>query len=565
MITSLLKNLINLGIDAKTPTDTATTVRLVNTMSAVTMFSALILAPVLTYVTGKPILLPGYIEAGLFLISFWLNFKRLYFGAAILMLFTQNAAALYFGVHFGLFVPIVSLCIALGLTSIFLFQEPIRWLPGFLLSFLVINAVYFFEKKQLVTPWRFEINEESGIVYLANAVIYSLSAIVAGFYTKQIRSANRYKTKYLTKTNHEINRQVAALTSILDRLNKDKFIAETGKTVLSSVEMGLLRKYTQNIENIVKGGLQLIKIENGHFERANYESLELESLLADIKEEAEAFLSMKNLLLQFNVHSDVPKVIYTDRNKLGFILSNLVSNAVKFSHKNSSIIVNISKSEEHIIYQVLDFGKGMSRGKLAELFHRLFVTDENQLMQGNGIALPVIKEFVELLKGSINVDSEPGKGACFTVYLPHSSADEAKDQTSFEWDSSLLKGKKVIVVDDDKMGRAFMRSILQQMGGEVILCKDTLEAEQTFRSIQSDLIMMDVRLGQNVDGLEFIKKMKPFINNTLVIMHSSEDSDVLRNRIEEAGMTYLQKSLAVDQLESIQRSIRKLMKFPLQL
>ncbi|RXK81691.1 hybrid sensor histidine kinase/response regulator [Filimonas effusa] len=562
MIYSLWMNLINIGVDAKTPTDTATSIRLVNTMNAVTAGSAIFLAPLLTYTTGKPILLPGYIEASLFLISFWLNHKRKHFLAASLMLFTQNAAALYFGLHFGLFVPIVSLCIALGLTSFFLFQGTIKWLPGFLLSFLVINAIYFSEKSNLIVPWKFQVNEENSIVYLANVVIYLLSAIVVGFYTKQIRAANRYKTKYLTKTNHEINRHVFALQDIVNGLPINK---DSGKIVISDSDIRLLKKYIQSIGNVVQGGLQLVKIESGHYERANYEHLELDSLLIDIKDEAEAFLTMRNLRLTFNVDPAVPKVIYTDRNKLGFILSNLISNAIKFSNKNSGIIVNISMSQDSIIYQVLDFGKGMSRLKLSEIFHRLFVTEDNLLVQGNGIALPMIREFVDLLKGRITVDSDLGKGTCFTVYLPNKEEDETVEQGDIKWDGSILKGRKVIAVDDDIMGREFMRKILLQMGGEVFLCKDTLEAMEAFRSVKADLIMMDIRLERNVDGLDFIKENYSLISGIPVIMHSSEDSDILQAQIEKAGFIYLKKSLSADDLHNTQRVIRNLMRLPLNL
>ena len=564
MIYSLWTNLVNIGIDAKTPSESATSIRLVNTMNAVTAGSAIILAPVLSYATGKPIFLPGYIEASFFLLSFWLNYKRKYLLASSVMLFTQNAAALYFGLHFSLFVPIVSLCIALGLTSFFLFQGAIRWLPGFLLSFFVINAIYFSEKKHLVVPWKFEINEEHGIVYLANLVIYLLSAIVVIFYTKQIRAANWFKTRYLTHTNHEINRQVFALLGIINKIQSD---VNNGKAVVLESNITLLKKHIANIEYVVKGGLQLIKIENGHFESVNYEHLELNSLLAAVKDEAEAFLLMKSLHLTINIDAAVPKIIYTDRNKLGFILSNLVSNAVKFSNNNSSIIINVSKTDNAIVYQVLDFGKGMNRLTLGEVFHRLFVTEKNGLIQGNGIALPTIKEFVDLLRGRITVDSELGKGACFTVYLPIQEDKEMSDETeaAFKWDASLLKNKKIIVVDDDKMGREFLRQIVNQMGGEVILCEDTLKAATVFESTKADLVVMDVRLNGDNDGLEFIKKNYHLIRNIPVIMHSSEDSDALKARIQKAGFSYMKKSLSIDDLNSIQSTIRELMRLPLDL
>jgi signal transduction histidine kinase len=509
--------------------------------------------------------MPGYIEASLYGLSLWLNYKKRYFPAAIIMLVSQNTAAAYFGLFFGANVPIKSLCLALLMTSMFIFQKRKYWIWGVLMSAAAVAVVNLNSIYHFVEPWQFDLGGERAIIWLADATIFMLSCIVTGYFVFQMRRANENKTIYLRETNHEINRHLAAQSLILDRYSR---LPEDDQASVSlrTEELRKIKLAAKSISSVVADGLEIARIESGARDKTEYEAIDLRGLLFDIKEETEVFLQMKNLDLHINIKDSVPEYIVADRIKLAMILSNLIANAIKFSFKDSSIIVNAWKADEQLICQVIDFGKGMNARKRSELFHSLFVTEDNQLIRGNGVGMSMTRRTVELLGGKISVKSEEGKGAAFLVSLPCQQELPA-DQAPIRWDKKLLREKTILVVDDDAGSRMQMTQLLNNIGAKQVYQADSdVMALRLFAQVKADLIVIDAHLGK-IDGIEFAAGLAsvPTHNIKAIIVMSSEDSDVIRSKVRQIGAHYIKKPLSAIDFGPFQSAFRKLLSPPVSL
>lgn len=273
----------------------------------------------------------------------------------------------------------------------------------------------------------------------------------------------------------------------------------------------MIEQSSQLLLSIINNVLDMARVESGKMELdENYEVVGNITQLVCGAFAAEA--SKKNIELNKIVNVE-HKHIITDSTKMQEILSNLISNAIKYTSAGGKVTIDTRElpydKEGYTLIQtkVSDTGIGMSEEFLPSLFE-LFTRERNTTLSkipGTGLGMAIVKNLVDLMNGSIEVESELGKGSTFTITIPHKIAN--KDYTNRNIESSHeldidFKGKRILLAEDNELNAEITTTILSEMGFEVkavedgILCVNEMQHQP---ANTYDLILMDIQM-PNMDG-----------------------------------------------------------------
>jgi len=214
-------------------------------------------------------------------------------------------------------------------------------------------------------------------------------------------------------------------------------------------------------------------------------------------------------------------VVTGDANRIQQIFWNLFSNAVKFTPEGGTVRVDISRHDSTVQTTISDTGVGITPEFLPYIFDRFRQADGSttRIHGGLGLGLSIVKHLVQLHRGSVDVSSAgKGKGASFTVTLPlalvtshavteSSPAVEVEIAAHPAEVSNVLKGLRILVVDDEGDSRDLVRAILTRYGSEVNCCESSAEALKAVRDWKPDLLISDIGMPTE-DGFTLIRKIR---------------------------------------------------------
>ena len=317
--------------------------------------------------------------------------------------------------------------------------------------------------------------------------------------------ANEAKSIFLFNMSHDIRTPINAIVGYSQLMKKEL----TNPKLVHYQEM--IEQSSKLLLSIINNVLDMAHVESGKMELdENYEVVGNITQLVCGAFAAEA--SKKNIELNKIVNVE-HKHIITDSTKMQEILSNLISNAIKYTSAGGKVTIDTRElpydKEGYTLIQtkVSDTGIGMSEEFLPSLFE-LFARERNTTISkipGTGLGMAIVKNFVDLMDGSIEVESELGEGSTFTITIPHKIAD--KDYTNRNIESSHeldidFKGKRILLAEDNELNAEITTTILSEMGFEVkavedgILCVNEMQHQP---ANTYDLILMDIQM-PNMDG-----------------------------------------------------------------
>lgn len=317
--------------------------------------------------------------------------------------------------------------------------------------------------------------------------------------------ANEAKSIFLFNMSHDIRTPMNAILGYSQLMKKEL----TNPKLVHYQEM--IEQSSQLLLSIINNVLDMARVESGKMELdENYEVVGNITQLVCGAFAAEA--SKKNIELNKIVNVE-HKHIITDSTKMQEILSNLISNAIKYTSAGGKVTIDTRElpydKEGYTLIQtkVSDTGIGMSEEFLPSLFE-LFTRERNTTLSkipGTGLGMTIVKNLVDLMNGSIEVESELGKGSTFTITIPHKIAN--KDYTNRNIESSNefdidFKGKRILLAEDNELNAEITTTILSEMGFEVktvedgILCVNEMQHQP---ANTYDLILMDIQM-PNMDG-----------------------------------------------------------------
>ena len=317
--------------------------------------------------------------------------------------------------------------------------------------------------------------------------------------------ANEAKSIFLFNMSHDIRTPINAIVGYSQLMKKEL----TNPKLVHYQEM--IEQSSKLLLSIINNVLDMARVESGKMELdENYNVVG--NILQVVCDAFEGEATRKNIEITRNI-SVKHKHVMVDATKMQEILSNLISNAIKYTPEDGHVSIDIQEleceREGYVLFQtkVSDTGIGMSEDFLPSLFE-LFARERNTTISkipGTGLGMAIVKNFVDLMDGSIEVESELGEGSTFTITIPHKIAD--KDYTNRNIESSNVsdidfKGKRILLAEDNELNAEITTTILSEMGFEVkavedgILCVNEMQHQP---ANTYDLILMDIQM-PNMDG-----------------------------------------------------------------
>ena len=385
---------------------------------------------------------------------------------------------------------------------------------------------------------------------------------------KSAENANLAKTQFLHNVSHDIRTPMNAILGYSELMKN-----ELNDNDLPRVfeHLNKLQKAGNILLSIINNVLDMARVESGKMELdENYEVIGNISQLVCSAFAAEA--SRKNIELNIIVNVE-HKHIIVDSTKMQEILSNLISNAIKYTSAGGKVTIDTKElpydKEDYVLIQtkVSDTGIGMSEDFLPSLFE-LFTRERNTTLSkipGTGLGMAIVKNFVDLMNGSIEVESELGKGSTFTITIPHKIAN--KDYTNRNIESSNefdidFMGKRILLAEDNELNAEITTTILSEMGFEVkvvedgILCVNEIQHQP---ANTYDLILMDIQM-PNMDGYKAthcIRRLfQPEKANIPIIAMSANAFEEDKKKAFDVKMNdYITKPIDFQKMEQVLKHI----------
>ena len=323
---------------------------------------------------------------------------------------------------------------------------------------------------------------------------------------KKAEDASLAKTRFLNNMSHDIRTPMNAIlgyAQLMEEELKGKDLPET------SDHLEKLRQSGNLLLSIINNVLDMARIESGKMEiDENYGRIEdiRQTLFEIFDDEAKK----KNIALHYTINVEHEHIL-TDTTKVKEIFANILSNAIKYTPSGGSVMVNIDElvcdepGYMMVRTRVSDTGIGMSQDYLTKIFDA-FTRERNTTkskITGSGLGMSIVKKYVDQLGGTIDVESEPGKGSTFTVTLKHRIADESyyvkKHDESSGTASEILEGRNILLAEDNDLNAEIAEAILERAGLKVERVEDGIQCVNRITKMPArtyDMILMDIQMPQ---------------------------------------------------------------------
>ena len=331
------------------------------------------------------------------------------------------------------------------------------------------------------------------------------------------RNINEAKLRFYTNVVHELRTPIFLITAPLEELmSENKRTVSVPKSYLSAMYRNAMK-----LTKLITRMIDLRKLEQGKLQLTLH-SQNIVSFCKDLVPDYEALCQQKSIIFHFLPEKTLIKVAF-DAEKLEIILSNLISNAFKYTPEGGKVVLSIHETVHEVVFDVEDNGIGIPKDLQDRVFDRFFqVNPTSTTSTGDGIGLSFVKHLVELHGGTVRVKSEPGKGATFSFTLPLTEAtDEAPveeietsapaitSQVSTVSDvqvSSPAAGYTILLIDDEpEILEMLERSLVEDF--RVLKATNGMDGLELVRKELPELVICDIMMPK-LDGMEFLHLLK---------------------------------------------------------
>lgn len=347
---------------------------------------------------------------------------------------------------------------------------------------------------------------------------------------KRANDANKAKSDFLSSMSHEIRTPMNTVLGMNELIRMT--LADASLSIGEKINRVI--GYSDDIQHsgeallyIINDILDISRIESGKFE-IRPEGYHIHKLMDDMVPLFRLSAEGKNLIFNYEVDDELPGYIEGDSVRVRQIITNIVNNAIKYT-KDGSVSLSVSGrvEGETVIYdiEVSDTGIGIRSENVSHLFESFERVDsaETHYIEGTGLGLTIVKSLLDIMGGSVEVESEYGVGSTFTVHIPqkilsNERISEYRPETGTELSESkryYINGKKILVVDDNLTNLTVAKSFLEQMHADTDTATNGKEALKLISEKKYELILLDHMMPE-MSGVKVIKKIRRNPENYLV-------------------------------------------------
>ncbi|MEI8047904.1 MAG: ATP-binding protein [Bacteroidota bacterium] len=367
---------------------------------------------------------------------------------------------------------------------------------------------------------------------------------------------NRLKSAFLANMSHEIRTPMNGILGFAGLLKTHGLTGEEQQEYIRIIEKSGVRML-----NIINDIIDISKIESGLMKVDMKESNvneQIEYIYTFFKPEVEA----KGMQLSFkNTLPSNKAIIKTDREKFYAILTNLVKNAIKYTYTGTiELGYNLiqKQNSEFLQFFVKDSGTGIPKDRQNAIFERFVQVDicDKKVQQGAGLGLAITKSYIEMLGGTIWVDSEEGKGSTFFFIIPYNAELEVNSTLKNPVPSvkvwNQVKNLKILIAEDDEVSDNLISNMAQKFGEKIFNVRTGIEAvEVCHTNPDLDLILMDIQMPE-MGGYEATQQIRLFNKEVIIIAQTANGLSGDKAKCVEAGCNdYIAKPIMKDEFMSL--------------
>jgi len=369
---------------------------------------------------------------------------------------------------------------------------------------------------------------------------------------EKAEESDRLKSAFLANMSHEIRTPMNGILGFAQLLKEPRLSDEEQQEYVKIIE-----KSGNRMLNIINDIVDIAKIESGQMTVSMSETninQQIQFVYTFFKPEVE---KRGMQLLIKNILPSKSAIVKSDREKIYAVLTNLVGNAVKYTHAGS-IEMGVEKKGDNLEFFVKDTGIGVPEQKKGLIFERFRQGNDltSQFTEGTGLELSISKAYVELLGGNIWVESEEGQGSTFYFTIPYNA--EAKTEIVDKEVSSVIgaevKNLKILIAEDDEVSVLLLSAALRMHCREIVTVGNGIEAVEAGRTNPDiDLFLMDLKMPE-MDGFEAARQIRQFNKDVIIIAQTAFGLTGDREKAIEAGCNdFIAKPIVVEELKGIIR------------
>ena len=551
------KLLLYVGTSGVTDEEDINRIVFVNKISLFVGIAIAVIGPVICYfLKWKPaVVIPLSIEFVLNWTVLLLNYYKRTAHAAFILYFLQCAAIIYFGIVLGRLLQLEFTIVLLIAIANLIFKG--RALRAVALAMAIADLVileigYYNDPAQSAIPISYN---ASFLIHVCVVIgLICLTILVSKPYVKsndiknELQRANHLIKIFVAQVTHELRTPLDSIHQVTQLLRKEVQKDENLKKIQSLVDIG----YTVscNARNIVNNVLDMAEIEAGKIPDAACEAFRVIPFFENILEVHRVIAHREDVSLRLQTDEDMPEIIFGDPQNTIQILTNLIANAIKYGTKGTTIDVAIKRCDPVWAFSVSNTGPGIPPDKLKVIFDP-FVTGRTGHIQGSGLGLYIVRSKVNIMKGTIEVESRPGNRTTFTVSLPlkEGKLRDLPGVAGPEPDRADLNKVHVLVAEDDKLTSFLLDRYLQEMGCSCTMVKNGQElldtVEKKCPDDCPDIIIMDCHMPvlNGEQTILALKRMPGLSDIPILFITGDIYSDTIQKMMEAGADAYLKKPI----------------------
>jgi CheY-like chemotaxis protein/signal transduction histidine kinase/CHASE3 domain sensor protein len=395
----------------------------------------------------------------------------------------------------------------------------------------------------------------------------------------ELQKASRYKSEFLANMSHELR------TPLNSSLILAKLLSENAKGNLSEEQVRFAESIYSagnDLLHLINDILDISKVEAGKLE-VRPENTSVTSLVESLRTLFEPLAKDKLLRFEVQLDSDLPRSIFTDRQRAEQILKNLLSNAIKFTERGE-VLLSVSRQGQNLAFRVQDSGIGIAQDQQQLVFEAFCQADgaANRRYGGTGLGLSISRDLAGLLGGQISVDSEPGQGSCFTLVLPERMEVQAAAQATprplaparspvaptapavaspeatvaaiarFADDRGVqpYEGRTVLVIEDEPRFAEILYDLAHELRYNCLVAHGGDEGYQLAEQYLPAAILLDMRLPDH-SGLTVLQLLKENPRTRHIPVHVISAEDQMEAALQLGAVGYARKPTTREQLKSV--------------